>query len=74
MKRLADSAHAVKQQLEAVLEGLRILAGIAQPRSQVAVGGRARPTSAARSVSSWSRRPRPLCLSCRRRLAPATAG
>lgn len=75
MKRLADVRAAIKEQLEAVMEGLlRILAGIAQPR-EVAVAVAAEPTHVRcpfcqQLVTSTAT----VCLSCRRKLAPATAG
>jgi hypothetical protein len=74
MKRLDDVRAAIKEQLEAVREGLRILAGIAQPR-EVAVAVAAEPTHVRcpfcqQLVTSTAT----VCLSCRRKLAPATAG
>jgi hypothetical protein len=72
MKRLAELRVAIRAQLEAVLEGLRILTGISQP-CEVAVAGepvqvrcpfcqqRVTPTAA-------------VCASCRRKLTPAAAG
>ena len=72
MKRLAEVRAAVEQQLEAVLEGLRILAGIAQPR---AVAVAAEPSYVRCPFCQQQVTPTAtLCLSCRRRLAPATAG
>jgi hypothetical protein len=72
MKRLAEIRAAIEQQVEAVLEGLRILTGIAQP-PEVAVA--ARPASVPcpfcqQRVASTAT----VCISCRRKLAPATAG
>ncbi len=74
MKRLDDVRAAIKEQLEAVREGLRILAGIAQPR-EVAIAVAAEPTHVRcpfcqQLVASTAT----VCLSCRRKLAPATAG
>ena len=72
MKRLAEVRAAIEQQVEAVLEGLRILTGIAQPR---AVAVAAQPASVAcpfcqQRVTSTAT----VCVSCRRKLAPPTAG
>ena len=71
MKRLDDVRAAMKEQLEAVREGLRILAGIAQPR-EVAVAVATEPTHlrcpfCQQLVTSTAT----VCLSCRRKLAPA---
>ena len=72
MKRLAQVRAAIEQQLEAVLEGLRILAGIAQPR-EVAVA--AHPASVPCPFCHQRVTPTAtVCVSCRRKLAPATAG
>ena len=72
MKRLADVRAAIEQQLEAVLEGLRILAGIAQPR---AVAVRAAPAYVRCPFCQQQVTPTAtVCVSCRRKLAPATAG
>ena len=72
MKRLDDVRAAIKEQLEAVLEGLRILAGIEQPR-EVAVA--AAPTHARCPFCQQLVTPSAtVCMSCRRKLAPTTAG
>ena len=69
MKRLEAIRSAIREQLEAVLEGLRILAGIAQPR-QVAVA--AEPTHVRCPFCQQLVAPTATaCLSCRRKLAPA---
>jgi hypothetical protein len=72
MKRLDDVRAAIKEQLEAVVEGLRILAGIAQPR-EVAVAvepAHLRCPFCQQLVTPTAT----VCISCRRKLAPATAG
>jgi hypothetical protein len=72
MKRLAAVRAGLEQQLEAVLEGLRIWAGIAQPR-EVAVA--AQPAYIRCPFCQQQVTPTAtVCLSCRRKLAPATAG
>jgi hypothetical protein len=69
MKRLEAIGTAIQEQLEAVLQGLRILAGIAQPR-QVAVA--AEPTRVRCPFCQQLVTPTAtVCLSCRRKLAPA---
>ena len=71
MKRLTEVRSAIKQQLEAVLEGLRILTGIAQPR-EIAV--RAAPAYVPCPFCQQPVRPTAtVCVCCRRKLAPATA-
>lgn len=72
MKRVAELRDAVKQQLEAVLEGLCILAGLAQPpRLAVAVApAHVRCPFCQQLVTPLAT----VCLSCRRKLAPGTAG
>jgi hypothetical protein len=70
MKRLDDLRAAINEQLEAVLEGVRILSGIAQ--RQVAVA--AEPTSVRCPFCQQQVTPTAtVCLSCRRKLTPATA-
>lgn len=72
MKRLDELRDAIKEQLEAVVEGLRILAGIARPR-EVAVA--AEPTHVRCPFCQQLVSPTAtVCASCRRKLAPATAG
>ena len=74
MKRLDELRAAIEQQLEAVLEGLRILAGIARPHG-VAVAVAAEPAQVRCPFCQQLVTPRAIvCLSCRRKLAPATAG
>ncbi len=73
MKRIHDLRAALNEQLEAVLEGMRILAGIAQ-RQGVAVAVAAEPSylrcpSCQQQVTPTAT----VCSSCRRKLAPATA-
>ncbi len=72
MKRLDDVRTAINEQLEAVMEGLRILAGIAQhPQVAVAVEPtHVRCPFCQQLVTSTAT----VCLSCRRKLAPAPAG
>jgi hypothetical protein len=72
MKRLAELRDAIKQELEAVLEGLRILVGIAQV-PEVAVA--AEPAYVRCPFCQQLVTPlATVCLSCRRKLAPTTAG
>jgi hypothetical protein len=72
MKRLDELRAAIKEQLEAVLEGLRILARSAQPQG-VAVA--AEPSYVRCPFCQQLVTPTAtLCVSCRRKLAPATAG
>jgi hypothetical protein len=74
MKHLDDVRTAIKEQLEAVVEGLRILAGIAQPR-EVALAVAAEPTYVRCPFCQQLVTPTAtVCASCRRKLAPATAG
>ena len=73
MKRLDDLRAAVNEQLEAVLEGVRILAGIAQ-RHGVAVAVAAEPAYVRCPFCQQQVTPTAtVCVSCRRKLAPATA-
>jgi hypothetical protein len=74
MKRLNQLRAAVEQQLEAVMEGLRIVAGIARPPG-VAVAVAAEPGYVRCPFCQQLVRPTAtVCLSCRRKLAPAAAG
>jgi uncharacterized OB-fold protein len=70
MKRLDDLRAAIKEQLEAVTEGLRILAGLRQPAEVAAEPTHVRCPSCQQVVSPMAT----VCASCRRKLAPATAG
>ncbi|HTB60988.1 MAG TPA: hypothetical protein VLC06_24125 [Polyangia bacterium] len=72
MKRLAELRAALEEQLEAVLGGLRILAGIAQP-CEVAVAAepvRVRCPFCQQLVAPTAS----VCASCRRKLTPTAAG
>jgi Zn finger protein HypA/HybF involved in hydrogenase expression len=72
MKRLAELRVAIEEQLEAVLEGLRILAGFAQP-CEVAVT--AEPAQVRCPFCQQLVAPTAtVCASCRRKLTPAAAG
>jgi hypothetical protein len=72
MKRLDELRTAIKQELEAVLEGLRILAGIAQPR-EVAVAADPVPATCP-FCRQLVRQTMSGCGACRRKLAPGAAG
>lgn len=72
MKRLDDVRAALKEQLEAVVEGLRILAGIAQ-RRELAVA--AEPAYVRCPFCQQLVTPTAtVCASCRRKLTPSAAG
>lgn len=72
MKRLEQLRAAIEQQLEAVLEGVRILAGIARPHG---VAFATEPAQVRCPFCQQLVTPRAtVCLSCRRKLVPATAG
>jgi len=74
MKRLNLLRAAIEQQLEAVVEGLRVLAGIARPR-EVALAVAAEPAYVRCPFCQQLVAPTAtVCLSCRRKLAPAAAG
>jgi hypothetical protein len=74
MKRLDDVRTAIKEQLEVMVQGLRILAGIAQPPG-VAVAVAAEPTRVRCPFCQQLVTPTAtVCISCRRKVAPATAG
>ena len=73
MKRLNQLRAAIEQQFEAVLEGLRIVAGIARS-PEVAVAVAAEPAYVRCPFCQQQVTPTAtVCLSCRRKLAPATA-
>ena len=72
MKRLDDIRAVIKEQFEAVLEGLRILAGIAGP-PEVAVASAPVPVRCP-FCQQLVMQTATVCLSCRRKLTPATAG
>jgi hypothetical protein len=72
MKRLAELRAALREQLETVLEGLRILAGIRQP-AEVAVAAAPLPVRCP-FCQQLVAQTATVCASCRRKLAPATAG
>lgn len=71
MKRLAELRAAIKEQLEALLDGLRILAGIAQPGEVAVAANPARITCP--FCRQLVRQTATVCGSCRRELAPAAA-
>ena len=70
MKRLDEVRAVIKEQLEAVLEGLRILAGIARPPEVAVAPVPVRCPFCQQLVMQTAT----VCLSCRRKLTPATAG
>jgi uncharacterized protein (DUF2062 family) len=73
MKRLDDLRAAIKEQLEAVLEGVRILTGIARPHG-LAVAVAAEPAYVRCPFCQQQVTPAAtVCVSCRRKLAPAPA-
>ncbi len=67
MKRLDDLRAAIKQQIDAVMEGARILVGISQPREVAVAPAQVRCSFCRQVVTPTAT----TCPSCRRKLVPS---